>query len=140
MNDFNILTVSGRLTRDAETKTTNSGKIFTRFSIASNTARLVNDAWENKTAFLDCVAWDKRAESISKNGTKGAMVILSGKLNQDEYENSEGKKVKKYEVIVDKCIFIDRKKSEKPNVLEEPTGTDAAIENMFGGQDEEILF
>lgn len=140
MNDFNILTVSGRLTRDAEIKTTNSGKIFTRFSIASNTARMVNDAWENKAAFFDCVAWDKRAESISRNGTKGSMVILSGKLSQDEYENSEGKKVKKYEIIVDKCIFIDKKKSEKPNVSDEPSGTETAIEHVFGGADEEILF
>ena len=56
--------------------------------------------------FINCVAWDKRAETIAEYLRKGRRIALQGRLNVRSYEqNGETKWMT--EVIVDKFDFID---------------------------------
>lgn len=67
---MNIAIISGNLSRDVETRTTQNGKTVANFTVAVN--RRMPDANGNKVAdFIPCVAFGKTAEFISKYFSKG---------------------------------------------------------------------
>ena len=98
---MNQVTLLGRLTRDPELKYTPSGKAFCRFSIAIN--REFN---REETDFINCVAWDKRAETIAEYLRKGRRILLQGRIQTGSYDK-DGQKVYTTDIIVDKFEFID---------------------------------
>ena len=78
----------GRLTRDPELKTTNSGAKVSNISIAYNT-------WSKKenaevASFQDWCVWGHDAEYISKYGKKGDMVALEGEFKTRKYQDKDG--------------------------------------------------
>lgn len=98
---MNLVTLIGRLTRDPELKYSQSGKAFCKFSLA-----VTREYNRDEADFINCVAWDKRAETIAEYLRKGRRVALQGRLNVRNYEqNGETKWMT--EVIVDKFDFID---------------------------------
>ncbi len=108
--DLNRVIMIGRLTRDPELKATNSGTTVTRFSLASN--RLVKGKdgnWTDQAGFFDCVAFGKTGETIGKFFQKGRKIAIEGSLSWSSWENSEGKKQSKVEIIVDSFNFMDSK-------------------------------
>ncbi len=98
---MNQVTLLGRLTRDPELKYTPSGKAFCRFSIAIN--REFN---REETDFINCVAWDKRAETIAEYLRKGRRILVQGRIQTGSYDK-DGQKVYTTDIIVDKFEFID---------------------------------
>ena len=109
MNQFNGL---GRLTKEIELKTTSSGKSVAKFTLAIN-----NPYNRDETDFINCVVWEKKAENMAKFLTKGSQVGISGRLNVSSYEDKNGNKVWKTEVIVSDFYLIESRKSdEKPQV------------------------
>ncbi|MES0491425.1 MAG: single-stranded DNA-binding protein [Leptospirales bacterium] len=129
-NDLNRVLLVGRLTRDPELKSTNSGAYLCRFSLASNRTIYQKDA-ENReeVGFFDCTAWGKLAEVISKYARKGVRVGIDGSLRWSSWEGNEGKKQSKVDIHVENFQFLDSKgaqqqdASEKPPV-QEPTPSD----------------
>ena len=109
MNNVNLI---GRLTSDIELKQTNSGKAVCSFCIAI-------DAGQDKTNFIDCVAWEGRAENIAKNFKKGSKIGIAGMLTTRTYED-EGKKRKVTEVLVISFDFCTEKPKENAEPQEEP--------------------
>ena len=85
MNDLNNVTMIGRLTRDAELKTTSSGLAICTFSIANNQSRKVGDSWENVASFFDVSIFGKTAEALSKYLVKGKQIALTGELAIDKW-------------------------------------------------------
>lgn len=75
------IVIAGRLTRDAENRTTQGGDKITSFSVA------VDDGYgQNKgTIFFDCSLWGRRGEALSNLLTKGKQVTVSGDLGQREH-------------------------------------------------------
>ena len=103
MNNVMLL---GRLTKDPELKYSQSGKAFTKFSIA-----VTREFNRDEADFINCIAWDKRAETICEYLRKGRRIALQGRLSVRSYEqNGETKWMT--EVIVDKFDFIDYQKSD----------------------------
>ena len=111
-NDLNRVVLVGRLTRDPELRSTNSGSYLCRFSLASNRTIFQKDA-ENReeVGFFDCVAWGKLAEVISKYTQKGRRVAVDGSLRYSSWENNEGKRQSKVEIFVENFQFLDTKGS-----------------------------
>jgi len=109
-NDINRVILVGRLTRDPELKSTNSGSYLCRFTLASNRTIFQKDG-ENKeeVGFFDCVAWGKLAEVISKYSQKGRRVGVDGSLRFSAWDNAEGKRQSKVEVFVENFQFLDAK-------------------------------
>ena len=71
---MNINIISGRLTSNPELKNTSTGKAVVNFTVA------VDRGDKNKTTdFIDCVAWDSKAEFIAKWFTKGSPIEIAGK-------------------------------------------------------------
>jgi len=89
-------TVIGRLTADPEIKFTNKGTAVANFSVAVN--RKKGD--EDYTSFFDVTVWGDLAQGVQEL-KKGDRVIVHGYLNQDRYENKEGKTVSKTVIVAD---------------------------------------
>jgi len=107
-NDINKWIGIGRLTKDAELKYTQSGKSVMKCDIAVGGFK--DAAGNQKTSFFRVVSWGKLGESISKYLLKGNQIAVEGHLEQNVYENKEGKKVYEIQIIADKIEMLGGKK------------------------------
>ena len=108
---MNIVILNGRLVRDPELKFGQSGKAYSRFSIAVDRSFQSSADKNSQTVdFINCVAFGKTAEFIGEYFRKGRKILLNGKLQMSQYE-SEGKKVTTYVVVVDSVEFGESKAS-----------------------------
>lgn len=94
---MNRVFLVGNLTNDPIAKQTSTGKSMSSFSVAIN--ERMNS--QNRTMFIPCKAWDRRADFINAYLKKGDMVVIDGKLDRRSYVNKEGKNVYVTEVIVE---------------------------------------
>jgi len=113
MNNVNLI---GRMVKDVELKKTEAGKSVITFSIAV-------DAGKDKAYFIDCVAWDSKAEQISENIKKGERIGVSGILTTRSWQDSSGNSRKTTEVLVLTFDYLSPK-----NKKEEPEAPTAAEE------------
>jgi len=104
----------GRLTKDPElTYTQTSNKAVCKFTLA------VDRRFDKeKTDFINCVAWEKLAETIAKYCTKGQKIAVEGRMEIRNYEK-EGHKIYITEVICDSMEFVDSSKKESAPKQEE---------------------
>lgn len=104
---MNIAIVKGNLTRDPELKYTPKGTAICNISIA------VNEVWYNeakekqeKVHFFEVTAWGNRAETISKYFHKGKPILVTGKLQQESWDDKEtGQKRSKVKIVMDSFDF-----------------------------------
>ena len=106
---INKVILMGRLTRDPEMRHTNSGTPVTTFSIAID-----NGYGDNKrTDFVNCLAWNKTAEFVTKYFTKGKMIIVIGRITTRSWETQDGKRAYATEVIANEVNFGETKSSQQ---------------------------
>ena len=98
MADLNHVVLIGRLTRDAELKSTASGQAVCKFSIAVNRRKKNGDQWEDEPNFFDIVVWGRQGESLHQYLVKGKMVGVDGELRQDRWQQ-DGQNRSKVEII-----------------------------------------
>jgi single-strand DNA-binding protein len=98
------VTVVGNLTNDPELRFTPSGAAVASFTVAS-TPRILDKAtneWKDGDAlFLRCSVWRQAAENVAESLTRGARVMVTGRLKQRSYETKEGEKRTVVELEVD---------------------------------------
>jgi single-strand DNA-binding protein len=98
------VTVVGNLTNDPELRFTPSGAAVASFTVAS-TPRILDKAtneWKDGDAlFLRCSVWRQAAENVAESLTRGARVIVTGRLKQRSFETKEGEKRTVVELDVD---------------------------------------
>lgn len=90
-----VITVIGNLTGDPELRFTPSGAAVANFTVASTprTYDKQSNEWRDGEAlFLRCSIWRTAAENVAESLTKGARVIVTGRLKQRSYETKEGEK------------------------------------------------
>ena len=110
---MNLVVLNGRLVRDPELKFGQSGKAYSRFSIAVD--RPFQTSTDSQTAdFINCVAFGKTAEFIGEYFRKGRKILLKGSLQMNQYE-SEGKKITTYVVIAANVEFGESKANTNAN-------------------------
>jgi single-strand DNA-binding protein len=99
-----VITVVGNLTDDPELRFTPSGAAVAKFRIASTPRTMDRQSGEWKDGeplFLACNIWRDAAEHVAESLTRGARVIVQGRLRQRSYETREGEKRTVYELEVD---------------------------------------
>ena len=99
-----IITVIGNLTADPELRFTQSGAAVANFTVASTPRTLDRQSgeWKDGEAlFLRCNIWRQAAENVAESLTRGARVIVSGRLKQRSFETREGEKRTVVELEVD---------------------------------------
>ncbi len=97
----NSITVVGNVTRDPELRYTQSGKATVNVGIAVNRRYQVNGEWQDQTSYFNIVAWGQLGENVASSLTKGMRVVVSGRLEQREYQNREGEKRSTIEINAD---------------------------------------
>jgi single-strand DNA-binding protein len=101
---FNRITLVGNLTRDPEIRYVGSGAAVTKFTLAVNRRA----KQQEETDYVDCVAWDKLAETCNTYLKKGMSCLVDGRLSIRSYETKEGEKRKAAEVVVNTMQMLDR--------------------------------
>jgi|SRR6516162_3909052 single-strand DNA-binding protein len=106
--NVNKVTLAGRLTRDPETRYTNSGTAITDISLAVSRF-YKNEAGENRdeTDFIDVTAFGRSAEIIQKHLHKGNPLFVEGRLKLDQWDDKQtGTKRSKLKVIAESMQFV----------------------------------
>ena len=103
---FNLVILTGRLTKEPELKYGASGTAYCKFTLAVN--RMKKD---DPADFIFCSAFGKTAELIAEYVKKGHQLGVQGRLQQDTYEK-DGEKISKTGVTVDKIEFLESNKTE----------------------------
>lgn len=99
-----VITIVGNLTADPELRFTPSGAAVANFTVAStprNFDRQTNEWRDGEAMFLNCAVWRQAAENVAESLTKGARVIVQGRLKARSFETREGDKRTVFEVDVD---------------------------------------
>src|SRR6266498_1864754 len=99
-----LVTVIGNLTADPELRFTPSGAAVASFTVASTprTFDKQSGEWKDGEAlFLRCNIWRQAAENVAESLTRGARVIVNGRLKQRSFETREGEKRTVFELDVD---------------------------------------
>jgi len=97
----NSITLVGNLTRDPELRFTTGGRGVASFGIAVSRRYQVNGEWQEQTSYFNIVAWGQLGENAASSLTKGMRVVVSGRLEQREYQNREGEKRTAIEINAD---------------------------------------
>ncbi len=109
MADINRVLLSGRLTRDPESRATAGGTSVLSFGVAVNDRRRnqQTNQWEDYANFIDCTMFGNRADSLYHILKKGMLVFIEGRLRWSSWER-DGQKRSKVEVIVDEVVLPGR--------------------------------
>src|SRR4051812_34828947 len=99
-----VITIIGNLTNDPELRFTPSGAAVANFTVASTPRtfdRNSNEWKDGETLFMRCSVWREAAENVAESLTRGARVIVSGRLRSRTYDTKEGEKRTVVELEVD---------------------------------------
>lgn len=125
---INTSTLIGRVVRDLEVKSTQSGTSVVSFQLA------VDGFKDAPTNFIDCVAWGKAAEILGQYASKGKQLGVTGRIQTRSYEDKQGNKRKSTEVIVEQFQFLggknDSPDSDRPLTQSEVLGNDVVLEDI----------
>jgi single-strand DNA-binding protein len=111
--NLNKVILGGRLTANPELKTTPSGTNVTSFSIAIN--RRGGKDGQTQSDFINCVAWEKRAELICKYFGKGSSICIVGEIQTRSWKDKDGNNRYSTEVLVSEVNFVDSKNESTTN-------------------------
>ena len=117
---MNKVVLMGRLTKDPETRYTQTNNIqVTSFTLAVN-RRFTKDG-EQQADFINIVSWNKTAEFVSKYFRKGQQVGVIGRIQTRNYDDDKGVKHYITEVIAEEVYFADSKKEGQANTTIDTT-------------------
>ncbi len=109
--DLNRVILIGRLTKDPELRYTPSGTGVANFSIANNRSYAVSGEKKEQVSYFDCIAWSKLGEIITEYCKKGQKIAVEGRLQQRRWDDQEGNKRSKIEMVVENFQFLSSKGS-----------------------------
>ena len=133
---MNVWVGMGRLTRDPELRTSQSGQTFANFSVAVSRRAKGNGP---DADFFNCVAFDRTAEFVQKYFHKGNKIVIKGRLQNDSYTNRDGVKVTSTRIMVDEVDFAETRASAEQSRQDAPTQTAPAQAAPKSSADETFM-
>ena len=112
---MNSVTLIGRLTKDPETRYTESGLAVTKFTLAVDRA-----SKDGGADFISIRVFGKTAENCERFLRKGRQAGISGRIQTGSYEKRDGTKVYTTEVIADRVEFLGSREQAEPPILDTP--------------------
>jgi len=131
-----IITVVGNLTADPELRFTPSGAAVANFTVASTPRmfdRQTNEWKDGEALFMRCNVWRQAAENVAESLTRGARVVVTGRLKQRSFETKEGEKRTVVELEVDEIGPSLRYATAKVNKVSRGSGGGDFGGGGFGG-------
>ena len=109
---LNKIILQGRLVRDPEMRTTQSGKSVASFTLAVD-RDFAPQGQQKETDFINCTAWNGTADFINRYFSKGSMATVCGSLQIQNYTDRDGNKRTSPNVNVENVYFAGEKRTEK---------------------------
>ena len=106
---MNKIILMGRLTKNPEVSHSTSGNAFARYDLAVD--RKFKKEGEPEADFFSLVSFGKQAEFVEKYLQKGTKIVISGRLQNNNYTNKEGQKVYGVQIITEEVEFAESKKN-----------------------------
>lgn len=129
---MNKVVLIGRLTKDPELRfTAGTGSAVTTFTLAVD-RNFKNKDGQREADFINIVVWNKLAEVVANNLTKGRQVAVSGRIQTRTYEGNDGQKRYVTEVVMEDFQFLDKKEGG-------PSAPKQAPAQNAGGQDDDFF-
>ena len=97
---INRVVLVGRITRDPETQTTNTGIPYVRFTLAVNRP-FKDQNGERPADFINCIAWRQQAEFMTKFVRKGNQLAVEGRIQTNSYQDANGNNRQVVDVLVE---------------------------------------
>lgn len=107
---MNKVILMGRITRDPDVRysQTDSNMAIARFSLAVD--RRYKKQGDTVTAdFFNCTAFGKQGEFVEKYLKQGTKIVVTGRIQNDNYTNKEGQKVYSVQIMVEEIEFAESK-------------------------------
>jgi single-strand DNA-binding protein len=102
----NNVVIGGVVGRDPEVKSTTTGKTVASFSIA------VDNGKDRESDWYEINAWETSAKIVQDMVVKGSLVVVSGRLSQNKWEDKEGKKHTRVLVTATSINLVGGKRKE----------------------------
>jgi single-strand DNA-binding protein len=133
---MNKTTLIGRLVRDPELRfTQGAGIAVTTFCLAVD-RNFKNKDGEKEADFINIVVWNKLAEVVANNLSKGRLAAVAGRIQTGTYEAKDGIKRSTFEIVADEVQFLDGKKGQgQANLRNDEYVPGAGEDNEFGDED-----
>ena len=104
---MNIVSITGRLTKEVELRRTQSGKCVVTYSLAVKRPRA-----RDEVDFVNVVTWEKGAEYLHQYSHKGDVVAVSGSLQSRKWKDKNDNNRTEWEVVTDSVEILSGKKEE----------------------------
>ena len=105
---MNQIILIGRLTKDAESKTTNTGKKVANFTLAISDGK--DTTGQNQTQFFSCIAWEKTADIVLQYTNKGSQIAITGSLKNKSWDKPDGSKGYATDIVVREVELLGKPK------------------------------
>lgn len=149
MPSINKVIISGNLVRDPDTRILENGTHLAKMSIANNQRyRDRSGEWQEKTCYVNVVAWRKTAELVGEFCRKGSPVLIEGELIYSSWEDRDGSKRSRLEVNAKRIQFLEKKGGQSSSYTDDSpeqsskasssNENDSASDSM--AQDDDIPF
>ncbi|PWB38594.1 MAG: single-stranded DNA-binding protein [Parcubacteria group bacterium] len=142
--DLNKVMIIGNVVRDPELRTTPNGQNVSSFSIATNLIwKGADGSRQEKAEFHNIVAWRRLADITAQYLKKGSKVYIEGRLQTRSWDDPNGVKRYRTEIIADNMIMLDRaggsnsggNNFEQPEPVSRPAGPSASTTSAKTGSD-----
>ena len=136
---MNKIILLGRIVRDPEVRYTQGQNAMAigKFSLAVN--RKYKRENEPEADFFNCTSFGKQAEFVEKYLKKGSKVLISGRVQNDNYTNKEGQKVYSVQIMVEEIEFAESKGSSDAGKQQSESSSEGFV-NIPEGLQEELPF
>ncbi|CAM3292838.1 single-stranded DNA-binding protein [Vagococcus fessus] len=111
---INNAVLVGRLTKDPDLRYTANGSAVASFTLAVN-RNFTNQSGNREADFINCVIWRKPAETLANYTRKGSLIGVTGRIQTSSYDNQQGRKVYRTEVICENFQMLESKKDAIQN-------------------------
>ena len=109
---LNKVMLIGNVGRDPEMRYTQSGEPVTTFSLATNRRTQKDGQWGDETDWHNVVAWGKLAEQCNEYLNKGRKIYIEGRLQTRSFDNKEGVKQYRTEIVANTMLMLDQRPRE----------------------------
>jgi single-strand DNA-binding protein len=112
--DINQVMLMGNVTKDPDLRYTPSGAGVLSFSVATNRRYKKGEEWVDEPSFHNIVVWNS-AEQLAQRIRKGTRLHIEGRIQTRSWDDKDGKKQYKTEVVADRVILIARFEGSNDN-------------------------
>lgn len=139
---LNRVMLLGNLGADPELRMTSTGQAVLNVRLATTESYLdKNRARQERTEWHTVIVWGKRAEGLSKILRKGDRVFIEGGIRTSSYDDRDGNKRYKTEVVASNVILSGNATGRRPAPMDDKTGSlDEATGLRYGDGDDDIPF